>query len=75
MEAPVPTKVAPQLPMYHFQLVASLSVPVTMLKMVEPPPHTGLALAETVGIVGSTHGAAATEQVNTLLFTFVPSPL
>lgn len=45
MEEPVPTKVPPQLPEYHFHDAPVPKEPPETLNTVEPPPQTGLGLA------------------------------
>ena len=51
MLVPVPTKVPPQLPVYHFQAVALFNDPVLMLSVVEFPYATDVLVAEIVGVV------------------------
>ena len=51
IDAPVPTKVPPQEPVYHFQAAPLPKEPPTLLKVTEPP-QDGLGLA--VALVGAT---------------------
>ena len=60
MAEPVPTGVPPQLPEYHFQLVASFKLPLWMVKMVLLPAQIDVRVAEIVGTVGAKHVLSTT---------------
>ena len=55
-ELPVPIRVPPQLPVYHFHKFPSLSEPVLMLSVVLFPLAIDVAVAESVGTVGLPSG-------------------
>ncbi len=68
-EAPVPTCVPPQLPVYQIQLGAELSVPPFTCKVVDCPDVILVELA--VALVGET-GAVQTVTVTDLQVVLVP---
>jgi hypothetical protein len=68
-EAPVPTCVPPQLPVYQIQLGAELSVPPLTCKVVDWPADIVVELA--VALVGET-GAVQTFIVTDLQVVLVP---
>ena len=50
--APVPTKVPPQLPLYHLQVAPEPKLPPVTLKVTEPGPQS--VVADAVAAVGAT---------------------
>ena len=56
---PVFTKVPPQLPVYHFQLVALLRLPLAILNVGHSPWHILFFVDESTGIVGEKQQSVA----------------